>query len=271
MLRKWIDDEKDEWEKYFENDEVVSVREWIATVMLMVIPGSEHRDAVLVGVCRQDRHPGQQSELGARFAHRAGDAALCHGAHAGLPDVGAVYRDRQNNRFINHKKRKRYETNHYNDVDASPDGGRNAGAGAKLAQEVRQEGGRKSQTEGGRESRESRGQGFRQGGRRRHGCRNGQRKEGKENKNADAGDNADADGQEVAQDGGQQQKKSAQMSWNKFDYVSGDEIMFEDNQANEQIGEFPSMWDLMKGNAEIAAMDNVKCINLVGDTKSSLL
>ncbi len=39
MLRKWIDDEKDEWEKYFENDEVVSVREWIATVMLMVIPG----------------------------------------------------------------------------------------------------------------------------------------------------------------------------------------------------------------------------------------
>ena len=43
--------------------------------------------------------------------------------------------------------------------------------------------------------------------------------------------------------------------------------MFEDNQANEQIGEFPSMWDLMKGNAEIAAMDNVKCINLVGDTK----
>lgn len=39
MFRKWIDEEKDEWEKDFENNEVVTVREWMATVMLMVIPG----------------------------------------------------------------------------------------------------------------------------------------------------------------------------------------------------------------------------------------
>lgn len=40
MFLKWIDEkEKDAWEKDFENNEVVSVREWMATLMLMIIPG----------------------------------------------------------------------------------------------------------------------------------------------------------------------------------------------------------------------------------------
>ncbi|MDO5571125.1 MAG: OmpA family protein [Bacteroidales bacterium] len=72
---------------------------------------------------------------------------------------------------------------------------------------------------------------------------------------------ADADGQ-VAEAGGQQQKKSAQMSWNKFDFVAGDEIIFEDNVTNEQMGEFPSQWDLIKGNAEIVEVDGMKAIQL---------
>ena len=95
---------------------------------------------------------------------------------------------------------------------------------------------------------------------------------GKKDKNNN-GNNNNADevydngnGDATAQSG-KQKGKTAEMSWNKFDFVAGDEIMFEDNQANEQMGEFPSMWDLIEGNAEIASMDNVKCINLVGETK----
>lgn len=71
--------------------------------------------------------------------------------------------------------------------------------------------------------------------------------EDKKVKKGDIGDNANIDGQEVTQDEGKQQKKSAQISWNKFDFVAGDEIIFEDNQANEQLGEFPSQWDVLSG------------------------
>ncbi len=39
MFRKWIDEpEREEWEKDFDNNEVVTVREWMATLMLMLIP-----------------------------------------------------------------------------------------------------------------------------------------------------------------------------------------------------------------------------------------
>jgi outer membrane protein OmpA-like peptidoglycan-associated protein len=60
--------------------------------------------------------------------------------------------------------------------------------------------------------------------------------------------------------------KAAEMAYAKSDFVPGDEIMFEDNQANEQLGEFPSMWDLKGGNAEIAKISDENCINLVGET-----
>ena len=53
-----------------------------------------------------------------------------------------------------------------------------------------------------------------------------------------------------------------EMAWNTFDFVAGDDISFDDNQANEQLGEFPSMWDLVGGEAEIAKMNgqNVVCM-----------
>lgn len=39
MFNKWINNpQRENWEKDFENNEVVSVREWIAVVLLMVIP-----------------------------------------------------------------------------------------------------------------------------------------------------------------------------------------------------------------------------------------
>jgi OmpA-OmpF porin, OOP family len=44
------------------------------------------------------------------------------------------------------------------------------------------------------------------------------------------------------------------LKWNKYDFVPGERIFFEDNQENEKNGEFPSRWDLWGGgNVENAA------------------
>ena len=49
----------------------------------------------------------------------------------------------------------------------------------------------------------------------------------------------------------------------KSDFVSGDEIFFDDDVTNEKLGEFPSQWDLDQGNAEVASLDGVKVISLI--------
>lgn len=89
---------------------------------------------------------------------------------------------------------------------------------------------------------------------------------GNKDKTTDVVNNADADGQAVAQDGGQQTKKSAEMSWNKFDFVSGDEVMFDDQLVGEKVGEFPSQWDLKKGYAEVMQIDGQNAIYLSKET-----
>ena len=56
-----------------------------------------------------------------------------------------------------------------------------------------------------------------------------------------------------------------ELIWAKYDFVPGTEIIFEDNLEGEQNGEFPSKWDLVQGNFEIASFDgsnviyHVKC------------
>ena len=42
------------------------------------------------------------------------------------------------------------------------------------------------------------------------------------------------------------------LNWAKYDFVPGDKIIFEDNQLHEENGEFPSRWDLNRGDVEIA-------------------
>lgn len=60
--------------------------------------------------------------------------------------------------------------------------------------------------------------------------------------------------------------KDAEMSWNKFDFVPGDEVIFEDNLIGEQLGEFPSQWDLIAGNAEISKLNGETVIQLMEHT-----
>jgi len=48
----------------------------------------------------------------------------------------------------------------------------------------------------------------------------------------------------------------AKAKWSKFDFVPGDEVIFEDGpSADEENGEFPSRWDLYKGNTEIGEVN----------------
>ena len=46
--------------------------------------------------------------------------------------------------------------------------------------------------------------------------------------------------------------EALEMAYSKSDFVPGDEIIFEDLLVGEKLGEFPMMWDLLNGNAEIA-------------------
>lgn len=56
--------------------------------------------------------------------------------------------------------------------------------------------------------------------------------------------------------------KTLESTYAKSDFVPGDEIMFEDDLVGEQMGEFPSKWDLLEGNAEIASVNGKTVINL---------
>ena len=45
---------------------------------------------------------------------------------------------------------------------------------------------------------------------------------------------------------------SPQLVWAKYDFVPGDVVIFEDDLLGEENGEFPSRWDLVNGNVEVA-------------------
>ena len=55
-------------------------------------------------------------------------------------------------------------------------------------------------------------------------------------------------------------KKTAQGKEIKSDFVPGTVVIFEDNLQGEQMGEFPSKWDLIENNAEVARMNGKMAI-----------
>ena len=79
-----------------------------------------------------------------------------------------------------------------------------------------------------------------------------------QSQNAEEVDEEEEDVEEVATP--QDTKTALEMTYAKSDFVAGDEIIFEDLLAGEQLGEFPSMWDLIKGNVEVALIGGEKAI-----------
>lgn len=54
------------------------------------------------------------------------------------------------------------------------------------------------------------------------------------------------------------------LDWARYDFVPGDKIIFEDSPSpEEENGEFPSRWDLVKGQVEIAKFDGEQVIALL--------
>lgn len=56
------------------------------------------------------------------------------------------------------------------------------------------------------------------------------------------------------------EEPEAQVGNQKSDFVRGSVVVFEDAVKGEQVGEFPSKWDLERGNAEIATVNGEQVI-----------
>ncbi|MDC1809369.1 OmpA family protein [Bacteroides uniformis] len=56
--------------------------------------------------------------------------------------------------------------------------------------------------------------------------------------------------------------KAVEMAYAKSDFVPGDVIIFEDDVVGEQLGEFPSKWDLVAGSVEVISIDGETVIQL---------
>ncbi|SHG74748.1 OmpA family protein [Flagellimonas flava] len=56
------------------------------------------------------------------------------------------------------------------------------------------------------------------------------------------------------------QKKPGPSVWSAYNFVPGDEVIFFDDLRDEENGEFPSRWDILKGNAENASFEGENVI-----------
>ncbi len=89
----------------------------------------------------------------------------------------------------------------------------------------------------------------------------------------DKSSNSKKDVDDEEEDSSQQvskKKKKAQGEDVKSDFVPGTVVIFEDNFANEQMGEFPSKWDLISNNAEVAKMNGKKAVRLVNGSNTEI-
>jgi OmpA-OmpF porin, OOP family len=88
-------------------------------------------------------------------------------------------------------------------------------------------------------------------------------KKKKKNKNENEQENQAAQTNEQAASANAQaaeEEVKPALNWSKYDFVPGDKVIFEDNLVNEENGEFPSRWDLVRGNVEIAEFGGEKVI-----------
>ncbi len=63
------------------------------------------------------------------------------------------------------------------------------------------------------------------------------------------------------------EKKTTTTEYAKCDFVPGDEVFFDDPVEGEQVGEFPSKWDMISGSSEIAVLNGEQVITIVEPTR----
>lgn len=75
------------------------------------------------------------------------------------------------------------------------------------------------------------------------------------------------DQEETSQETNENQTTTKNLKpWSNYNFVPGDKIIFQDDLANEENGEFPSRWDLISGSAENAILNEEHIINLQNGT-----
>lgn len=91
-------------------------------------------------------------------------------------------------------------------------------------------------------------------------------KKDKKKKNKDSEESQEEGGvdSEGTSEQSPEEKKEIEVWKNKYDFVSGSEILFYDDQKDEELGEFPSRWDLIKGSAENVKVDGENVIEFEG-------
>ncbi len=88
------------------------------------------------------------------------------------------------------------------------------------------------------------------------GKNNNKNKQSNSSNNPDNGDSGNNNADESSEG-----SKGPNVVWSKFDFIPGDQVIFEDGPAaDEENGEFPSRWDLYKGSAEIGEMNGESVI-----------
>lgn len=58
----------------------------------------------------------------------------------------------------------------------------------------------------------------------------------------------------------EEEENTQSQLWSAYNFVPGDKVIFYDDLAGEENGEFPSRWDIIKGNAENASLDGENVI-----------
>lgn len=72
--------------------------------------------------------------------------------------------------------------------------------------------------------------------------------------------NIPAQDEQVKQETPTVEKASPVLTWAKYDFVPGTEIIFEDDFSSEKNGEFPSRWDVTNGMIEIAELGSERVV-----------
>lgn len=78
--------------------------------------------------------------------------------------------------------------------------------------------------------------------------------------------NSEANNEEMEASSPKATQQRTDVSYTKYDFIPGNEVIFEDDLKGEQKGEFPSKWDLVEGNAEVATINGENVLAIVGFT-----
>lgn len=93
-------------------------------------------------------------------------------------------------------------------------------------------------------------------------------KEGNSKKNEKGASNSES----VNSDEANTKSNKPIVVWSKFDFVPGDTVIYEDLPSeDEENGEFPSRWDLVKGVSEIGNMDGENVIMFLEGGSASIV